>query len=505
MRRRDRRWPAIAAAALTAAALGLGATPGANAQAPSDLASQFGGFTTGGRANGVQLTYNVEDVFPIPAPLFQASVPEASTTMQSGPSATALGSVAYPGSLLANLPAVVAQSSPESAGYVPPYPVQTRAEHPSGPAEARQDIGSATATVRATDTVADAVTTMAGADLPSFARMGAITTRGRSALLEGALESRSRVELSGVDLLFGLLHVESVVTDLVASSDGVTAASAGGTTVSGATFLGVPVDIGPEGVAVRQPSAPENPGPAGPVLEGAGDLGPLADALGAAAEPLNEALRQVLGTTDASVNELLAAAGISIRTMAPFESVDGSAADRTANGLVIQLDYEGSGENALAQLLAAIPSDQLPGDGIPGFPINASPQALVNLMKETHVTGLALAYGNVHVNASPAFEFTPPSFSGGFDDGVTGVGAGGFAPPSFSTPAPALPGAAPGTGSGTPVGGLAAGAVGGGGAAAAAVLALLTSPLWAVWTRRLADNVLGVTGSACPDGKDRGA
>lgn len=467
-----RRWTAVAALALVAAALGLGSSPAARAQEPTDLASQFGGFTTGGRGNGVQLTYNVENVFPIPAPLFQASVPEASTTMQSGPTSTALGSVAYPGSLLANLPSAIAQSSPEFAALVPPYPLQTKAEHPAGPAEDRQDIGSATSTVQAGETVAEAVTTMAGADISPIVRIGTITTAARSAILEGALESRSRVELTGVDLFAGLLHIESIVTDLVANSDGAAAASAGGTTVTGATFLGTPVTIGPDGVTTGEPSAPET-------------LIPLAE---------------VFGTANASVQELLSASGITIRTLEPFESVDGASAERTANGLIVEMNYDGRGDNPLAALLAAIPSDDLPGEGIPGFPVNTSPQALVNLMKETHVTGLALAYGNVNVNASPAFEFTPLTFSSpGLTASVAPTVTGPSpAAPSFATPSPSLPS---GAGGSVPVDGVPARAAAGA-AAAGVVLALLSSPLWAIGSRKLADNVLGIAGSSCPERLD---
>jgi len=498
--RRDRRWTAVAGLGLLAAAFGLGAAPAADAQAPSDLTSQFGGFTTEGRGNGLQLTYNVENVFPIPAPLFQASVPEASTTLQSGPTSAALGSVAYPGSLLANLPSVIAQSSPEFAAFVPPYPIQTKAEYPAGPPEARQDVGSATATVAASDVAAESVTTMAGGDLPPFVRIGTITTAARSALLEGSLESRSRVELNGVDLFFGLMHIDSVVTDLVATSDGTVAASDGGTTVSGVTFLGLPATIGPGGVEVGQPSAPEDPGPLTPVVDGAGDLTPVGEALGSAVEPLNQAMEQVLGTTNASVQDLLGASGITIRTFEPFESVDGASAERTANGLIIEMNYDGQGDNPLAQLLGAIPAEDLPGEGIPGFPLNTSPQALVNLMKETHVTGLALAYGNVNVNASPAFEFTPPSFTTpNLGSGLTPPGSSTVPLPGFSTPTPALPSSG-GTGT-APVNGSLAGAAGGAGAVAV-VFALLSSPLWAIGSRNLADNVLGMASSSCPEGLD---
>mgnify|MGYP000707547739 CR=1 FL=1 len=209
-RRRARRWHGVAALGLLAAALGLGAAPDARAQEVGDPTSAFGGFTASGRANGFQLTYDVENVFPLPSPLFQASLPEASTTFQSGPTATALGSLAYPGNVLANLPAIVAQGAPEAGGYVPPYPVLSRADHPAGPPEARQEVGAANSSVRASAAGAEAITTMGGGDLPPFLRIGAVTTSARTGVVEGKIESRSRVELSGVDLLFGLVRAESI-------------------------------------------------------------------------------------------------------------------------------------------------------------------------------------------------------------------------------------------------------------------------------------------------------
>jgi hypothetical protein len=487
------------------ASVGLSGSPGAQAQEPSDPSAAFGGFDASARANGLQLTYDVENVFPLPSPLFQASVPESRTTLQSGPAATALGSIAYPGNVLANLPAIVAQGGGGEAGQlVPGYPVVSRAEHPGGPPEARQTVGAANSEARANETFAQAVTTMGGGDLPAFVRIGAVTTSARTGFVDGKIESRSRVEVTAVDLLFGLLHIDSIVTDLVATTDGATSASDGGTTFSGITFLGLPATLGPDGLVVGEPSAPANPGPLTPLVEGVGDLTPVADGLRDAAEPLNQALRDVLGSTNATVADLLEASGIRIRTLEPFESVQGPSAERTANGVVIDITYDGRGDNPLAQLVAAIPSDQLPGEGIPGFPVNTSPQALVNLLKETHVTGLALAYGNVNVDATPAFEFDAPDFDAPDLSSPIGGAGGPLATPGFSTPSPQLPPGGPGTGPGDlGVDGTPAAAAGAGAGAAAVLLALLSSPLWAVGSRNLADNVLGVAGSSCPAGLDQ--
>jgi hypothetical protein len=220
-----RRWTGVAALGLVAASLGLGVSAPVEAQAPGDPSTAFGGFDLKGRANGLQVTYNVENVFPLPPPLFQLSVPEAVATTGSGPTATGFGSAAYPGNVIGNLPAIVAQSKPGSctdnpegpecnlAAMVPPYPLAARADHPAGPPEATQDIGSASSRVAASAAGADAVTTMAATTVPGMVSFGSVTTAGHTGFEGGQVVARSRAEFSDVDLLFGLFHFDSVVTD----------------------------------------------------------------------------------------------------------------------------------------------------------------------------------------------------------------------------------------------------------------------------------------------------
>jgi hypothetical protein len=484
------------------AGLGLGAVTAPAAAQAGDPAEAFGGFDLTGRANGVQVTYNVEDVFPLPPPIFQLSVPEASATTSTGPSASALGSSAYPGNVLGNLPAIVEQSSPGNGQFIPPYPLAARADHPAGPAEASQDIGTATTRVAASESGAQAVTTMAGGDVPGLVILGAITTSARTGFEDGQVVSRSRSEIASIDLLFGLIHLEGVVTDLVATSDGTTAATGGSTTVASVSVLGLPATIGPDGLVVSDPAPAHEAGPLAPLATNlTGPLGQAGDGLATATGPVNEGLRSVLAAAGGSMDEALAQAGIHLALFEPVATVDGPEAAITANGIVLDITYDGRGDNPLATLLAAVPSDQLPGEGLPGVPLNTSPQALVNLLKETHVQGLALAYGTAEVTASPAFSFTvrlpsrlsPSSLAGA---GAGRSGAAGARPAGFSTPTPALaPGAAAvdGEAAAFPRGA----AVG----ALAVVLTLLSAPVWAVGSRRLADAALAGAPASCPDGR----
>ena len=506
-RRRRRRLTGLAAFGLAAASLGLG-----SAHAPvqaQDGADQFGGFNLTGRANGIQVSYNVENVFPLPPPLLQISVPEALSTSQSGPSSTALGSAAFPGNVVGNLPAIVEQASPGNGQFIPPYPLQTRADYPAGPFETGQDIGTASASVQAGETGSQAISTLAASGVPGLIQFGSITTSASSGIEGDQVVARSRAEFGTISLLFGLIQLEGVVTDMVATSNGETAEASGSTTVGGATLLGIPLEISADGLVLGELEDPTAGTPAAPLGQ---VLGPLGEALGPALTPvvdgLDAVLDEVLGGVG-SLGDLLAASGITIQVLEPIVEVNGAEASITSNGVIVTINYDGSGDNPLAQLLALVPSDQLPGEGLPGVPLNTSPQALVNLLKETHVTGLALAYGEASVVASPSFSFTatPPSSSGG--GGSTGSpssGGGSTGSPSrptspgFSTPTPNLP-----TPTATePIADEGTGGVGGSPLGALAAVAILfLAPFWAFGSGKLADNVLQAATTSCPQGLDK--
>ncbi|MBA2281111.1 MAG: hypothetical protein H0W25_07730, partial [Acidimicrobiia bacterium] len=444
-RARRRRRAAAGLGLLLAAVTVGGATPDVGAQEGSgltDLSEQFGGFELSGRASGLQVSYDLRNVLPLPAPLLLVSAPEAQSGMTTGPGSTALASLAYPGNVLANLPSVVAQGAPEVAAFIPPYPILTRAEYPAGPPEASQDIGTASSSVNATDAVSDAFVGLADADIPGLVTVGSISTTTSTALLTGSVESRARVEFSDVSILFGLLHIDSIVTDLVANTDASASASAGSTTIAGATLLGLPITIGPDGiVGGPPPSGPGDPNPLTPITENLPGLGPVSDALNGVTGPLNELIRSALGTSTATLNDLLAAAGITVKVAEPTEVLEAGSAERTAAGVVVELVFDGSGDNPLAQLLALIPTDQLPTEGLPGIPLNTSPQALVKLLKETSVVGFGMAAARVAALASAPFEFVPPAVTpGGSITPAVGGGSSTVPPvrPGFNTPSPSL-------------------------------------------------------------------
>jgi hypothetical protein len=457
-----RRRGAGPAAVLAIVALVLAGGP-AGAQDPDPFVA-FGGIDASARSGGVQVSYDVKGVLPLPPPLLEVTVPTARASSSSGPSSLAFGSLAYPGDLVGNLPSLVEQSAAGAGRYVPPYPIATMAAYPSGPAVAQQEIGTGAATVAASAASADATSTLARTGVPSLVEVDGVTTRSRTGLEDGKLVARSHTEVAEVSLLFGLVELHDVVTDVVAATDGTTGAAGGTTTVASATVLGQPARLGPAG------------------LELVGTTTPLL-------EPVQAALAR-----------LLTGRGLRIEAAPLTATHDAASADVDAGGLVIGLDLDGSGDNVLAQLLALVPSDQLPGSAIPGVPVNTSPQALVNLLKETHVVRVALGPARVHVDAAPT------ASSEGDGDGGAGsavlpgadLGSPSLGPPAdagFTTPLPPLvaqPAVA--TDAGGAGGGLVPGrAIGPG----LALLLSLSLPLWAAGARRLLDAELAAPGPGC--------
>jgi hypothetical protein len=302
---------------------------------------------------------------------------------------------------------------------------------------------------------ADATSTLAVTEVPGVVSVGAVTTSSRTGIEDGKVVARARTEVAGVSILFGLVELHDVVTDLVAATDGTTGATAGTTTVGRATVLGQAARLGPDG------------------LELVGSPTPLG--LGSLLAPL------------------LTGTGLHV-SVAPIQVARrGASATAEAAGLEIGLDFDGSGDNVLAQVLALLPSDQLPGSGIPGVPLNTSPQALVNLLKETHVVRVTIGPARVRADASPLAPGTEVDHPATLPE-VGGDGLGAPDEAGFTTPLPALP-----TRPAAHVGSRAAGGLVPGRAVGAALvlLALLSLPAWGLASGRLLDASLADPAPGC--------
>lgn len=428
--------------------LGLATVPGPS-DAQQSSSSRFGGYILSGRANGIQLTYDSPGLLPVGSPIFQLSIPESLATASNGPTGYALASFVYPGPLVADLGAALAVGGTDAP--IPEWQVRSQAYWPGGPTEQTSGQQGTEMTAVTAEDDSRSVASYQNLIVPgALSRVGSMRSLSQSVVEGSQVVARARTEVSDVSLLGGLIEIESIVTDLVSTSDGTAAATAGQTVVNGFTLAGEAVIVDGDGVRfVDDPTDDDDP--TGGALDPVGGLvGDLLDGAAPVNEALNAVLDQLGAAGDDAAEQLLAASGIEIRLLDPIETVSGGTAERLANGLLIQVNYDGGNTPVLTDLLSAIPSDQLPtNEIIPGTP--TSPQGMFNLLKEKHITGFALGPAAVSSLAtppfspSPSFRPTTPSLVGG--SGGSGSTGGGVGSPltagtggTFSQPTPLLGG-----------------------------------------------------------------
>src|SRR3546814_4740741 len=131
--------------------------------------------------------------------------------------------------------------------------------------------------------------------------------------------------MSGFSLL-DVLKIDSIVTDITVSSTGEETTVTGGTTVAGATLLGLPATIDAEGIHVDREAAPSDPA--------AGALGDILGGPGGVGDVLSEVLGSVSG-----VNDVLAAAGIKVTLVGPAETEGDNDGQLSSAGLWIDIDF----------------------------------------------------------------------------------------------------------------------------------------------------------------------
>lgn len=495
MRRRSR--SGLVGLLAGAALLGAGATgPSARAQeeaAPSQTGEVlFGTYDLEARGVGLQTRYEIEGLLPGGSPVLDLTIPETLARFSSGPSGYGLASLAYPGGLLINLPSLMEQTGGD-ASQVPPYPIKAEAFFPSGPTEVDASQGGGEQRVVTGQLGVEAAGAFPKVEAGPAVEIGSLTSASRSAIEDGKAISRTRVELGDVNVLGGVVTIESVVTDLVAAHDGKAGAADGGTRVSGLRFLGLDAAFTEDGLVLTE--APPVAGPGAPL----GDLldplaGPLRDALG----PVQDALAEVLDQTTPQVDDLLARAGITIRLNQPEDvAVASGAITRESQGLEITFTYAGREQQQLADLINSVPDELKPSLGPIPFPLA--------FFAENHLSGISLAPATVRSLAAPPFTVpplpdlpVPPVGTGTVDPGP----GGGLAAPSFDTPIPDVPSASP---SGTGLTGLegASSPFDGALPALLVLVAVVMSPLFGLGSTKLADNVLAPVSDRCPTGQDQ--
>jgi hypothetical protein len=486
-RRRRRLALLVGAASL----LGLGGNLPARAQEAQATGEQlFGAYELEARGSGVQGRYELVGVLPGGAPVLDLTFPETLARFGSGPSGYGLASLAYPGPVIGGFGSLVSQGGGPGE-QIPPYPIVAEAFFPSGPVEADTSQGPAIQKVVTSELGVQVNGAYPGLEAPPVVDVGNLVSASRAAV-EGELAiSRTRVVLSGVTILGGVITIDSLVTDLVAVHDGSTGSTNGGTVASGVKFLGLDASLTEKGLVLQE--APPVEGPGTPL---GGALGDLAGPLDELTAPVRELLTEVLGQAVPQLDDVLAQAGIVMKIVDPVEAQSASgAATRVSSGLSLTFTYEGTKQDALVDLVNSIPPDLKPAIGPLPNP--------VEFLIQNHITGLSFAPGSVSALATPPFpDFEVPlgpTDTLPFDPG----GSTGLSDPGFTTPAAPLP--TPAAGSSPPVGPTepASNDLGGAVPAMLVALALLTSPFFGIGSSKLADNVLAPVSTSCPIGLDK--
>ena len=488
MRPRSRVRRSVIGLAAAAGLLGVGAgglhDPVAAQDAGQTGDQLFGSYDLEARGVGVQTRYEIEGLLPGGAPVLDLTIPETLSRFSSGPTGYGLASLLYPGGIIVNLNSLVAQAGAD-ASNIPDYPVKAEAFYPAGPLEAKsQAIGDQS--VRTNELGVDAMGIFPSIDANPAISVASVTSASRSGIEDGKAVSRTRVVLGGVNLLGGVVSIDSLVTDLVAVHDGTQGAVDGGTTATGVKFLGLAAKLTSDGLVLEEAPPAQGPGaPLGTVLTS------VLPGLEQLTAPVQDLVEQVLAQAVPSLDDVLAAAGIhlTLLTGEDVQTDSGASAFRSA-GLSLTLSYKGAEQEGLIDLIESIPPDLRPNLGPLPNP--------VSFLANNHITGLTLGLGTVSALASSPFGTEGGDGGEVPIDGLPPFDVGDLGTPGFSTPLPELPQSTPAGGLGETAAAAASGAI----PAGLIILLLLVSPLFGVASTRLADNVLAGTSSSCPSGLD---
>ncbi len=327
-------------------------TPASPSDAQTD--TRLGGYQGVASASGIHALYNIEGLLPLPPPVDVGS-PDAFTTIVTGPTTFARASVADPGDLLASPDVLLALAIPGyPAGTVPPYPFRISASSGVGaPTAESNPAPGLNARVAANDGDSISEATMPAAIAPAVVTAGSSSARATTKTDGSIVTVTARSRTSGISVL-GLLTIDSLVTDLAATSVGKVTKLTGGTTVVGAKFRGQPVTIDAKGVH----------SPVG------------------------------------SLNEQLKALGLKIAVAGPFEVTGGKSGSLASSGLRIDFRF---GANSVPGLVDAI--DSLPpiDNPIPGFPV--SPEDILAAAKANNLASVEIGRGLVSLSARESAVF----------------------------------------------------------------------------------------------------
>lgn len=444
---------ARALAGLVAAATIVG---GPSGTAQAQTAPKLGALQGKALASGIAVAYRPEGLLPIASPV-DLSSPDALATITSGPSTFARASAADPGDLLANPGALLALASSDyQPGTVPPYPYRVSATSGVGePSAESNPAPGLNARVDAEANGSSAQSTMPALAAPAVATAGSISSNATTATDGSTVTVHARVEVSNFNLL-GILTIDSIVSDVTATSDGTTTNLTGNTIATGAAVAGQPVTIDASGVH------------SGPTPQ---DAKPL--------------LGPVVGSGGGSVDQILSNAGIHVTLAGPVAQDGTTTGQLTAAGLHIEIEVSNQTIPVLAQIPGLVPPTDAPGV-----------EDLLVVSQTRHLQYIDVARGYVSLTALAA---TPRSVVAPVAPSKSATPVASASSLVGATPAAAPAPAASGRAVAVPAAVQRPEATLATGIGALVLIALLVQPFAGGLLKRLADTVLapGAT-EACP-------
>lgn len=336
---------------------------------PGDIA----GFALDAVATPV--TVRIFDPFiPIPAdpgdPNFEITFAHSRSQLGAGPVSRGLSSLVWPGTGVGDGFGNFA----EELGMDPDatYPLRASAQFPGGPFEEEAEPGMRAA-ARGLDV--EAVTELAGELVPGLLGTGTASSRTLSTVEDGVARAVATGTITDLRFFEGLVTIEAVETSVEATSDGVTADSEGGTTITGLTVMGTRYVFDDQGLRIEEED----------------EDGPFSEA---PSLPL-----RVLGVVDLS--ELI---GVTVEAgeVDVLDSDDDVAvAGRTAQGLTITLDA-----SPLFDLL-----NELPVQTLLGLLPEDVERELAPFLGLAPTIELVVGRAKVEVAGTEAFVVEPPDFA----------------------------------------------------------------------------------------------
>jgi hypothetical protein len=354
--------------------------------AAAQAAPALGGVQGRASASGVYAVYAPIGLLPI-SPLAEVGAPDALATIASG-TTFARASILDPGDLLANPDAVLALLSPQyPAGSLPAYPFRISATTGIGPPTAESNPAPGMhARVGVDASGSTALASMPAVDAPAVARFGSINTLATTRTDGGSVTVTARTEVSGINVL-GMIVIDTLVSEVSATSTGAETTLTGGTTITGASLFGQSITIDADGIHVGAPTNPD------PLLGG------------------------LLRGITQSLADLLVQAGIKVSAVGPVELSGGTSGQLAATGMRIDLELSEQTLPALATLAAiadSLPPLEAPIPGLPGI------EDVLAAARARHLVAVDIGRAAVSLTARPS-----------------------ASRPSAATPTPSSPGAAP--------------------------------------------------------------